>query len=72
MRRLPPDVELLLEASRLPWRLIEGKRHFKLIVGTKFCAILPKGPVKRQTSHPGHAQQNVVAQIRRAIREQKP
>ena len=69
--KLAPDIRALLESSGVPWRVVEGKRHMKIVVGNKFCAILPKGPTNRHVNHPGRAQQNTLAQIRRAIREQK-
>jgi len=68
-RFMPCDVNELLHASGLPWRMETGTRHFKLFVGEKFAAIFPKSPYVRNST--GRAHRNAVAQIRRVIREQQ-
>jgi len=68
MRRLPDDLQQLLTESGLPWRIELGTRHYKVFVGTRFCAILPRGTQRPQRVR---AHKNAVAQIRRAIREQR-
>ena len=66
---LPTDLRKLLAGCGLPWRIETGTRHYKLIVGKRFAAILPKSPhVRMQNTR---AQKNAVAQVRRVIREQQ-
>ena len=60
----------MLNASGLPWRLDNGKRHIKLIVGERFTTILPKAKLHSSANSPGKAHQNVLAQVRRTIRRQ--
>lgn len=56
--------ELLFEEN--DWELVEGKKHFRLVVAGTMAALLPK----RQKSEgvAGRAEKNVMAQIRRARR----
>jgi len=67
MRRvLPDEVRELLDASGLPWTVVNGSRHFKVIVNGRFVAILPHSkPTSRVKSR---AHLNMLAQLRRAIR----
>ena len=67
MTRLPSPMRDLLNGCGLPWRVTTGKKHYKVIVGRRLCAIFPKG------GQPGvgRSLQNSLAQIRRAIKEQK-
>lgn len=67
-RRLPQAILDTLERSGLPWRIDGGKRHFRLIVGDKFVAILPQS--LDWDGFKGRADRNTLAQVRRAIREQ--
>jgi hypothetical protein len=67
MKLLPDEMANALKASGLPWRVATGSRHYKVIVGGKFVAILPKSPTARNYHGPGH--RNALANIRRAIRE---
>lgn len=66
--RLPTNLQRMLQDSGLPWRIDNAKRHYKLIVGIKFATILPKSG--RLDGFHGRADKNVVANVRRAIREQ--
>jgi len=67
-RFMPGEIYELLDASRLPWRMETGTRHFKLFIGEKFAAIFPKSPYVRNGT--GRSHKNAVAQIRRVIKEQ--
>ena len=67
-QRLPQDILDALERSGLPWRIDSGKRHFRLIVGDKFVAVLPQS--LDWNGFKGRADKNTLAQVRRAIREQ--
>jgi len=60
------DIEDLLNASGVPWRVDEGTKHLHIVVGGRLAAILPKGRQLRWDKGRGH--KNVVAQVRRAIR----
>jgi hypothetical protein len=40
--RLPAKMRQALESSRLKWRLENGRRHWKMIIGGRLTAILPK------------------------------
>jgi len=66
MRRLPSEIEDLLRASGQPWRVDTGSKHFKVIVGGRLAAILPKSLTRHRVKDRSH--RNAVAQIRRAIR----
>lgn len=69
MRRIPQIVADELDACGLPWRLVDGGRHYKLIVGDRLTGILPKA---RVSDHIGAKQRafNIRAQIRRAAKAQ--
>jgi len=66
MRRLPDDLQALLESSNVPWRIEQGKRHYKIFVGERMVGILPRGSSLRRTYR---AHLNTLAQVRRAIRQ---
>jgi len=68
--RLSHDVRRLLDGCGAPWSVVEGRRHYKIIVNNRFCAILPKGPQARVENRPGRAQLNILSQIRRAARRE--
>jgi hypothetical protein len=68
--RLSHDIRQALDSCGAPWSIVNGKRHLKVIVNNKFCAILPKGPQNRGQNSPGRSQLNIVSQIRRAARGQ--
>ena len=70
MTRLSSDIEAVLQESGLPWRIEKGARHHKVIVGTQFAGILPRGNTG-YSNKAGRAHKNIIAQIRRAIRKQK-
>ncbi len=65
-KHVPDDARQLLEASGVEWEVRSGSRHFKVFVGGRFVAILPHAkPASRIKSR---AHQNMLAQIKRAIR----
>ena len=69
MKYVPRELLSELEASGVPWHLEQGKRHIKIIVGKKFCGILP---ARRDESNGNRRTQlNIRAQVRRAIQEVK-
>ena len=69
--RLPDDLREMLESSRLPWQIVIGKRHYKLLIRDRLVAILPKS--SRPSSGAGigiRAHKNLLANVRRAIKAQ--
>jgi len=65
-RHLPDDARQLLEESGLEWDVRSGTRHFKITIEGRFIAIFPHAkPASRVKSR---AHQNMLANIRRAIR----
>ena len=67
LKYVPRTILVELEASGVPWHLEMGKRHIKIIVGKKFCGILPA----RHSESSQRASLNIRAQVRRAIMEVK-
>ena len=67
MKYVPRELLVELEASGVPWHLEQGKRHIKIVVGKKFCGILPA----RRDESSRRTQLNIRAQVRRAIQEVK-
>jgi hypothetical protein len=57
----------LLDESGLPWHIDVGGSHLKIMLGKRLVTILPKSGYQR--SKTGRAHQNVLAQIKRAIKE---
>ena len=68
--RLPDDLREVLDSSRLPWRIDNGKRHFKLIIGGRLVAILPKSGRVDGAGIGLRAHKNTMANVRRAIKAQ--
>jgi len=67
MKRLSDDLKDLLDDSGVEWRVENGGRHMKLIVGGRIAAILPMGG---RTGHSKRSHKNALAQVRRAISAQ--
>jgi hypothetical protein len=65
-KHVPRDARQLLEASGVEWEVRSGSRHFKVFVGGRFVAILPHA--KPASKIASRAHQNMLAQIKRAIR----
>lgn len=63
--RLPPAILDALEATGLPWSIVHGTKHRKLIVGGLFAAIIPTNKMKERD----RANKNVVSDIRKAARK---
>lgn len=72
MRSPVPKIVLTeIERSGLPWRVENGGRHHKLIVGGRLAGILPfSGKAQRQEADRS-AELNMRAQVRRIIKEVK-
>jgi hypothetical protein len=68
LTRLPEKMRKLLTTSREPWHIEIGGRHFKLKIGNRLVAILPRGG--NLSGFHGRADKNAMANIKRAIREQ--
>jgi hypothetical protein len=68
-KHVPDDVRQLLDASGVEWEVRSGSRHFKVVVGGKLVAILPHAKATARIASRAH--QNMVAQIRRALRSQQ-
>jgi hypothetical protein len=69
--RVPDDLQALLDDSGLPWRIDNGKRHYKIIVDERLVGILPKGRDLHRKSHNARPHLNTLAQIRRIIRQKE-
>lgn len=67
--QLNSSIRSALDSTGLPWKLIHGKRHRKIIVDGKMVGILPR---KSKLSEAGcdRSMLNVISQIRRAARGQ--
>jgi hypothetical protein len=57
-----------LEASGLPWRTENGKKHGKIYLGDRLVAIMPHGSRSRDIPR---ITASAVAHIRKAIREHR-
>jgi len=67
--RVPQEVTFLLNSSRLPWRIVVGRRHFKIVIQGKLAGILPRSHTRTAHQNGGRAHQNLMAQLRRTIKE---
>lgn len=68
--RLAKQVQEALDTCGQPWEIKRGSRHLKIVVNGVMAGILPKngrGPDSDQ-----RACKNLVAQIKRAAKGQKP
>ena len=65
--KLPDPIRKALEACPLPWRIELGTRHQLVYINDRMVAVLARNATK--DSHAGRGSRNVVAQIKRAIRE---
>lgn len=66
--RLPDKVLRELQASGLPWHLEGGAKHHHLILNGKLVAVMGRTPSRRRGRD---AAGNVVAAIRRAVRDRQ-
>jgi hypothetical protein len=62
--RLPPMIQGALEATGLPWEIVWGTKHRKVMVNGRFAALLPLAKIKDRD----RANRNVVADIRKTAR----
>ena len=69
MRFLPGELEEILNSCGLPWRIEDGSRHHKIYVGNRLAGVIPKGKSRNNLNT---AHKNMIAQVRRAIRGQRP
>ena len=65
MKRMPKDVEVMLEESGLIWEIRTGKRHDHLMIQGRMVQVLCHG----HRTETGRAWQNLRSNIRRVIRE---
>lgn len=68
--RIDPRIRAALDATGAPWEIREGARHHHVIVAGRLAGILPKGNTRFDPT--GRAALNLIAQVRRAARGQKP
>jgi len=68
MKIISDEIKQLLETSRQPWRIETGGRHYKILINEKLVSILPLSPHARKRK--GNAQRNVIARLRRILKEQ--
>lgn len=65
--KLHADVQELLDGCGLPWRVVSGSRHYKLVVAGHVVTILPKSAhAMRRT---GRRHRNAMAHIKRGLKE---
>lgn len=64
-QRLPPAILRALESTNLPWSIIQGSKHRKLLVAGRFAAIIPTCKLKERD----RANKNVISDIRNAARK---
>jgi len=65
---LPNNVRELLEKSGQPWEIVNGAKHYKLIVGGRMATVLPHSPVYAKSNGGGRWRQ-VLSSIKRTIRK---
>lgn len=66
--KLDPKVKATLEETGLPWYIENGKKHFKIRLCDRLVGVFPYG---KRTEASQHANNNIIANIRRAARELK-
>lgn len=64
--RLDPKVKKALEETGLPWAIETGSKHFKIRLGGRLAGTFPLG---KKTEAAPHANQNIIATIKRMARE---
>jgi hypothetical protein len=69
--KLPGLLEQELDGCGLPWRLEQGGRHVKLVVGERLAGIMPMGAKASATDKDRRAVMNLRAQVRRVVKELK-
>lgn len=62
--RVPKQITSELAATRLPYSIVDGRKHKHIYLDGKMIGILPFG----SKLHEGRVLQNVIHQIRRAAR----
>lgn len=68
VKRHYPEIYRALENTGLGWSIENGGRHLKILLGGRFCGILPKA---KSSLGDKRAMKNIVAQIRRTSRDLK-
>lgn len=62
-RIVPPEVLQLLDKARVEWSLVNGRKHWQLVVAGSVVAVLSHG-----TGSGGlHGRKNVVSAVRRRL-----
>ena len=67
LRHIDPAALAELEASGVPWSMVPGKKHHKLIIAGKLATVIPRGSKPRR----GPATANMATTIRRAVAQAK-
>lgn len=65
--KIDPAIQREIDASGLPFRFEEGKRHIKLMLGGEMVTVFSRKPNERG----GRAVKNLVGHIRRKVRQVK-
>lgn len=64
--KIPREIQAALDGCGQPWRLDNGTRHIKIIVGGRFAGILPRKGYASESNR--RATLNIAAQIKRTAR----
>lgn len=65
--KIDPILQRAIDESGLPFRLEEGKRHVKLMLGGEMVTVFSRRPDERG----GRAVKNLLGHIRRKVRQVK-
>lgn len=64
--KLHRHIKIALDATGLPWSLDRGGRHYKIVLNGRLIGIIPYG----KGTENDRATRNIIAQIRRTVRQQ--
>lgn len=64
-RRIDPEIQAALDATRLPYTFEDGGRHLKIKIGNRLAGVLSRGAAPKSWREA----KNTVAQIRRLAKE---
>lgn len=66
--RVPDLIQEELDMCDVPWKIVSGRKHHKIFIGSRLAGILPHGVLQQADKR---STLNVRAQIRRAIQKEK-
>lgn len=65
---LPDVIRAELDRLGLPWEVLRGKKHWKLMVSGRLAVVMSRGPARESEKH-RRQNLNAVRAIRRVARE---